>query len=401
MSEQNPSGLTRRQLIERAAVAGAAASVVPARAAWAGEPDEKLPQVPRRRLGKTGETIPILVMGGSMKFDQRFDPKLAECLRFGVNYFDVADCYAGGTSETAVGNFHSRLKNRDQIWITSKSDAHDPDGFERTVDQSLRKMKTDYINLYYLHGLKDPDYLTPALAKRVEKLKKAGKIRHFGFSCHGGNVDELMQKAATLPWVESIMFRYNFRRYGDKELNAAIDACKKADIGLIAMKVQGSEASFADAWKKFEKTGKWTKHQAVLKAVWADDRITAAISQMDNFEKLKQNIAAAVDRSKLSSAEVDALQRYAEATRAFACDGCDHLCNPAVDAPVQIGDTMRYLMYNDVYDQPDVARDLFRTRLPIAAQRLKGVDFARANAACPHGVDIAHHMARAAELFEV
>ena len=122
-------------------------------------------------------------------------------------------------------------------------------------------------------------------------------MRHFGFSCHAGNVVELMNKAAGLPWIESIMFRYNFRKYGDKELNKAIDACAKADIGLIAMKTQGSEASFADAWKKFEKTGKFTKHQAVLKAVWEDARITAAVSAMNTFEKLRENIAAALDLS--------------------------------------------------------------------------------------------------------
>jgi len=166
------------------------------------------------------------------------------------------------------------------------------------------------------------------------------------------------------------------------------------------MKTQGSEASFEDAWKQFEKSGKWTKHQAVLEAVWADERISAAVSQMDNFEKLRQNIAAALDRSELSAVEKDALDRYAEATRAFAGDGCDHLCNPAVDAPVQIGDTMRYLMYHDVYGSPDEARALFRSRLPAQARELSGVDFEPASLACPHGIDLAHHMARAARVFE-
>jgi len=100
MSESSPSGFTRRQIIRGAAVAGATASVIRPTAARADRENEQLPQVPRRMLGKTKETVPILLMGGSMRFDPRFDPKLAECLRFGVNYFDVADCYAGGTSKT-------------------------------------------------------------------------------------------------------------------------------------------------------------------------------------------------------------------------------------------------------------------------------------------------------------
>lgn len=67
----------------------------------------------------------------------------------------------------------------------------------------------------------------------------ARKLRHFGFSGHAGNVAELLHKAAKAPWLESVLFRYSFRSYGDKELNAAIDAAHKAGVGLIAMKTQG------------------------------------------------------------------------------------------------------------------------------------------------------------------
>lgn len=402
MSEDEKQGLTRRGFMAIGGAATTGALLAQAGSASAQEPpktpDAPLPQVPRRTLGKTKETVPILLMGGSMRFDQRFDPKMAECLRFGVNYFDMADCYAGGTSETAMGNFHTRLKNRDKLWITSKSDEHDPAGFVKTVEQSLAKMKTSYLNLYFLHNLTDPEYLSAELAKTVEGLKKAGKIRHFGFSCHGSNVAELLKLASKLSWVDAIMFRYNFRQYGNKALNDAMDAAHKANIGLIAMKTQGSEASFEKSWKKFEQTGKWNKFQAVMKAVWEDERISAAVSQMDTFEKLKENVAAAVDKSKLSSLERESIDKYAAATRGLACDGCDHLCNPAVDAPVQIGATMRYLMYHDVYGQDELARELFH-KLPPEAQSLDRVDFSPANRVCPNGLDVAHHMARAAKLF--
>ena len=69
----------------------------------------------------------------------------------------------------------------------------------------------------------------------------------------------------------------------------------------------------------------------------------------------------------------------------------------AVDAPVEICSTMRYLMYHDVYGQPEEARELFR-KLPASARRLRCVSFSGANAACPHGVDVSRHMARAAEV---
>jgi predicted aldo/keto reductase-like oxidoreductase len=398
---ENAKKLSRRDLFKWGAGAGAAAFLGAAVPGLSGADATKpaaaaLPQVPRRRLGKTNVEIPILLLGGAMKFDPKLDPKLAEGLRFGCNYIDTADCYAGGTSETGVGSFASHA-GRANVWITSKSDQHDVAGFQATLRQSLERLGTDHVDMYFLHMLTDGNYLSPEMEKTVEQLKKLGHIRHFGFSCHDANVAELLQRAAKTPWVDAVMFRYNFRQYGDKELNAAIDACAKADVGLIAMKTQGSEASFADAWQKFQQAGKWSKHQAVLKAVWADTRISAAVSHMDTFEKLKANIAAAVDKFELGQGEWDELQRYGAATRSLACDGCEHLCNAAVTAPVRIGTTMRYLMYHDVYGEPERARALF-AKLPNEARQLRDVDFTAARAACPHDIDIGWHMQRAADV---
>ncbi|MEO1170815.1 MAG: aldo/keto reductase [Myxococcota bacterium] len=388
-------GISRRDLIKLGGTAGIA-TAVGSRAAFA-KGESTLPQVPRKVLGKTGKDIPILLFGGAVKLDRRFDPKMAEALRFGVNYFDAADCYGGGTCEGAVGNFHSRAKVRKDIWITSKSDLHDPAGFERTVDNSLKELQTDYIDLYYLHALEDPSSITDELRKTVEKLKKQGKILHFGFSCHDGTVNELLHIAAKTPWIESVMFRYDFGRYGDKALNKAIDAAHGAGVGLIAMKTQKSAVSFKDSVSKFQKTGKWNKYQAALKAVWADSRITAAVSHMQNMDQLRENIAAALDRSKLGAREVEELERYAQATRSLTCDGCDHICNPAVDADVRIGSTLRFLMYHDVYGEPEKARELF-AQLPDTQRQIQGVDFSGANQACPHGVDVAALMQRAGEV---
>jgi predicted aldo/keto reductase-like oxidoreductase len=352
-------------------------------------------QVPRRVLGKTGEKIPMLVMGGSVPMDPRFDPKLAEAVKYGVNYFDAADCYGGGGVERAIGAFHQRANLRTKIWITSKSDEHDPKGFEETFKSSLERLQTDWVDMYYLHGLDDAQYINEELKGVVERLKKEKKMKYFGFSAHGRNVAELLQVAAKTPWIDSVMFRYNFRQYGNEELNRAIDAAHKAKVGLIAMKTQGSAVSFEPAWQKWKQTGKWNKYQAVIKAVQADERITATISDMDNLDKLHENVAATLDKTKLTRLEVQELYRYAAATRGLACDGCDHLCGAALDAPVQIGNTLRYLMYHDVYGRPEVARDLFRA-LPEEAQRIAHLDFRAAAAACPNGVDIDGYMKRAA-----
>jgi len=404
----NKKKITRRELLKMGLTTGAALTLSGAPFATeivrAEDPPKKsggdttLPQVPRRMLGKTGQTVPILLMGGAVNLDPKYDPKLAEAFRFGVDYIDAADCYNGDNCEEYVGNFVNQDDLRKKIWITSKSDEHDPKGLEKTLIRGLEKARTDYFDMYYLHAVEDPTPINDDLKVTVERLKKEGKIRHFGFSCHDGNVDELLQIAAKTPWIESVMFRYNFSQYGKKELNDAIDACVKADVGLIAMKTQRSEIGFRNAWRKFQKEGKWSKYQAVMKAVWADERISAAVSHMDTFEKLKENVAAAVDMYDLGQADLDALNRYAKATRHEACDGCDHICGPRVTAPVKIGATLRYLMYHDVYGEQDKAKTLFG-KLPREAQRLEGVDFRPARDACPYGVDVVKHMERASKVF--
>ena len=73
-----------------------------------------------------------------------------------------------------------------------------------------------------------------------EQLKRAGKTRCFGFSCHDGNFAGLINKAARIGGIDAIKFRYNFRCHGNLELSKTIDARHKAGIGLLAMKTMGS-----------------------------------------------------------------------------------------------------------------------------------------------------------------
>lgn len=387
----DPKELSRRHLLTLSAATSA--SVLGA------APDvEAKPQVPRRRLGKTNETIPILLVGGGMGFQGSQDPRIELALEHGVNYIDTARKYAGGASEKNAGATLKRLNAREKTWITSKTTKWSARGLEQDVAFSLEALQTTYVDLYFLHELDEVGPLDDAeLVKTVERLKQSKKIRFFGFSCHGGNVAELLRAAAQRPFIDAVMFKYSFRDYGNKELNDAIDAAHKADVGLIAMKTQASEAGIAGAVQRFEKTGKWNKYQAVLKAVWEDKRIAAAVSHMVDLKQMKENIAAALDRSKLGLNERDALHRYAEATRAFACDGCEQWCGPAVAAPVRIATTLRCLMYLDSYGDPEKARRVF-SELPPEARQLQGVDFSAARKACPNGIDLVAQMQRASKV---
>jgi len=358
--------------------------------------------VPRKKLGSTGEKVPILVLGCAQKFDDKYDKILHRCYKEGVDYLDTAHVYADGMSHKTIVPFLEQIGGREKVWITSKmppglrgkapfdAEPGTPDFFAKGVDQCLKELHTDYLDLFFMHALDDPKYLEPEFIKMGEALRKSKKTRFFGFSCHGARELELLNKAAKVGGIDAIMFRYNFAKYGDLELNKAIDACKKAGIGLIAMKTQdGVQKKQADVVKF--KSQDFTLGQAKLKAVWADERIDAAISHMDNTNVLKENIAAAKSPVKISMNDFNQLQQIATATAAYSCHGCEHLCEPHVAGETKIADTLRFLMYHENYNEPDKARQLFR-QMTTAQRRIDGVDFTRATAACPRGIDIQARM---------
>ena len=104
-----------------------------------------------RKLGTSGLQVSLAGIGCN-NFGMTIDADqtrqvVSAALDAGVTLFDTADCYAGGTSETAVGNFLARTKMRDKAWITSKSDEHDPAALERTLATSLTKLQTDHVDL--------------------------------------------------------------------------------------------------------------------------------------------------------------------------------------------------------------------------------------------------------------
>lgn len=404
-------GLDRREFLKKTVVAGASLGAIGGMggvlAAQEQEGDTETgpggvnlhKKIPRRELGGTGEKIPILLFGCAQKFDPRYDKMLHRGFKEGVDYLDTALSYAGGQSHKTLAPFIDQV-GRKNVWITSKGPTRrnraTPETFVKDLETCLQQLQVDYLDLYFMHAINDTKYLAKEYIALGEKLKKAKKSRFFGFSCHGGNVVEVMNKAAEVGGIDAIMLRYSFGQYGDKELNRAIDACTKAKIGLIAMKVQNAVPASQEKVIEF-KSKEFTLGQAKLKAVWADERIAAAVSHMNSLDLLKENLIAAKSPIKLSMSDFQQLNRLAACTSGYACVGCKHLCEPHIDGEVAVADTLRYLMYHECYGEPERARQLYRELTP-AERNLDGVDFSRATAACPEGIDLAARLRRAQEL---
>lgn len=385
----------------KSAVAGAAAmgASTLSVAGAAGDTDTTLAAtqgIPHRQLGVTGVRVPIMQLGTSQRLDQKYDKVMHRSFKAGVTWFDTALSYGHGASHRAIANFLSQIGARDTLWLTSKSRSRRDSGLLRDIDQAREELQTDYLDLYLMHGIDDARMLEPEFLAAGEKLKAIGKTRFFGFSCHDGNVVELLNKAARVGGIDAVLFRYNFRRYGDRELNLAIDTCHRAGIALLAMKTQGSVPRDLEAVIDF-RSRDFTLGQAKLKSVWADERISSIVSEMDSVKYVRENVAAARSQKPLTAEDTHQLNQLAALTADYACNGCKHLCEAAVSARVQIAAPLRYLMYAECYGKTERARELYQA-IPIAARDLPDEQLACASAVCPQGIDIPTRLRRAREL---
>lgn len=395
----------RRDLFKKAATATGAAGVglgvTLAQDASAQEAKPPmLAKVPTHKLGTTGEDIPILLMGGSQKFDPTYDKMLHRAHKIGMTYIDTGTKYANGQSHATLKPFIEQV-GRDNVWITSKSGlwgSNDADPASRYYDDIQKEfdvLGTDHLDMYFMHGIKHLECLGPEYLAMGDKMKKDGQIKYFGFSCHDGNVVDLMNKAATLgsDAINAVMFRYNFTMYGDLELNKAMDACVKAGIGLIAMKTQTSVPEDGQKVKEFTSSN-FTLFQARLKAAWADERIDSCVSGINNMKILKENSDAARSQQQLDAREMSELFRYAAETSHNRCQGCSHICESRVDGNLKIADQLRYLMYDECYGEKSEARQLYQA-LDADQKEFRSIDLAAATQACPQRIDIAKRLGEA------
>jgi predicted aldo/keto reductase-like oxidoreductase len=368
-----------------------------------------VPLVPKRPFGQTGVNVSMLGLGGS-GYVTSSELFLRQAIKMGVTYWDTAETYGRGKSEEGIAkHFTKHPEDRKKVFLVTKSQSRDVDGLSLSLDQSLKRMKTSFVDLYFIHMLRGIQELRPFREFRrwVEKRKSEGKIRFFGFSTHSF-MESSMMEAAELGWIDGIMMSYNYRLMHTDKMKKAVDACVKAGIGLTAMKTQavpaygfvgdmGMESETAlKLTERFLKKG-FTLEQAKLKAVWQNGHIASICSEMDNMTILMANVAAALDRTKLSSRDMKLLQEYAHETASSYCAGCANVCEAAVEGDIPISDVMRYLMYSRSYGDRDRAKSLYRQISQETRRRLASAHYSEAERRCPQGMPIGRLMREAAD----
>ena len=396
------SSYTRRDFLKAAGIAGVGS--VAGQLNGLVNASETSETIPTRPFGKTGVDVSILSLGGMFDIGSNH-LMLRQAINWGVTYWDTAHSYGGGRSEEGVGKYFAKYpQDRKKIFLVTKSGAWTIKGMTRELNQSLERMQTDYIDLFFVHGISSISEMDEATRVWAEKAKTAGKIRFFGFSTHS-NMEECLLEGANLDWIDGIMMTYNYRLMHSRDMQRAVDACVNVGIGLTAMKTQGGGQVRTNSETELELAGRFLKKgftdgQAKLKAVWQNPQISSICSQMPNMSLLMSNVAAALDKTRLSARDNELLQLYAKETGSAYCAGCTDICESCLEAEVPIGDVMRYLMYSNSYNEDGLAAAEFKQIPQKIRKNLPRLDYSRAERKCPQGLPIAKLMQEAAKKFE-
>ena len=230
--------MRRRDFLRRgtAAAAGLAASQrVFNPLAKAGE---ILNPIPKRRLGKTGVDLSIIAFGGIVVTDTESafaKNVVAEAFARGINYFDVAPSY--GNAQERLGPALEPYRSRS--FLACKTAERTKSGAAKELEESLRLLRTDHLDLYQFHHLTTMDEVNTVFGpdgamETFQAAKKAGKVRFIGFSAHSV---EAALAALDRYEFDTILFPINFVLFSQAKFGPQVLAkAREKGMGILALK---------------------------------------------------------------------------------------------------------------------------------------------------------------------
>jgi hypothetical protein len=363
----------------------------PASMAVAEAPDSPV-KLDYKVLGRTGLKVTTVGFGCMITSDGSVIERAAD---IGINYFDTARSYSHGNNERMVGA--ALGAKRKQVVLSTKTGAPDKAGMQQHLEQSLRELNTDYIDIWYLHGKSSGAEITDDMIEVQQAAKKAGKIRFMGVSAHSGQKE-------VIPWMiqkgvfDVVLAGYNFTMSagGDAGMDQAIAMAAKAGLGVVAMKVMaGGIRSVKPSDPLYQKLTTPGTLLAALKWVVNKPYVATTVPSMTDNDQLEENLKAM--GSRLSPSDEKVLAAHLEMIRPVYCRMCGQ-CGGTCQKGLPVADVLRFLTYADGYGQFALGRERFK-ELAAEHKAVRCGDCAECTVQCPHRVQVAERLARAQELF--
>lgn len=146
--------------------------------------------LPKRKLGRTNHYVTMLGTGGyhvGWTTERDAQEVIEAALEGGVRFFDTAESYGAGMSETRYGKYLTP-QYRDLVFLMSKSTGQDAKTVKEHLEGTLRRLKTDQLDLYQVHAISTPEDVDSRIQLGVLdvllKAKEEGKIKYLGFTGH-------------------------------------------------------------------------------------------------------------------------------------------------------------------------------------------------------------------------
>ena len=322
---------------------------------------------------KTGNKISILSFG-CMRFPNRFgitdmqktEDLVMRSIEMGINYFDTAWAYPG--NEEALGSVLHKNNARYKVFIATKlplilfkSSSASID-FDKYFNQSLERLKTDYIDYYLLHMITDMDQWTRlkkwGIEEWINRKKKSGQIKQIGFSFHG-NGSEFLKVLDDYDW-ELTQIQYN---YFDENFQAGIKGLRAASAKMpvvIMEPLLGGKLATGlpkDAVKIFKNTNERDFSGSPLSPagwalnwLWNQSEVTSVLSGMNAIDQLEENTALsnASSVNMLNDSQKNVYKSVLESINRSCkvrCTGCNY-CMPC---PAGVNIPGSFSAYNTIY----------------------------------------------------
>jgi len=275
-------------------------------------------QIPLRPLGRTGVQVTAICLGGYhiglVKDDAEAVRLVQEAIDAGITFLDNAWEYHDGRSEELMGE--AIQGRRDEVFLMTKACTHGRDRHEamRQLEDSLRRLKTDYLDLWQVHELaydNDPElhFAAGGVIETLDQAKREGKVRFVGFTGHKSPEIHLKMLAYNYPF-DACQLPLNcmdatFRSFEQRVL----PELKRQGIAAIGMKSLGGGGDMV-------KAGAVTAEEALRYAMSLD--IATVVSGIESAEILQQNLKVARNFMPMNAEE---MKRLRERCAAVAADG--------------------------------------------------------------------------------
>lgn len=288
--------------------ASAASLALAAHPAWA----ERRNDMPYRTLGKTGEKVSLLCVGGyhigiNALSDEESIRLIRTALDEGVNFLDNAWAYHDGRSEIRMGKA-LRDGYREKAFLMTKGQARDAKGAERYLEDSLKRLQVDTIDLWQIHEIVRPEspekIYTEGVLEYLEKARTAGKIRYIGFTGHHLTTTHLEMIERGFNWdtiqMPLSIMDYHYRSFQQRVLGKAV----AQDMGVLAMK------SLAGGPGRIPASGAATVAECLRYSM--SPPVSTVVSGMENLKELRENIATTRAFKPMTEQELTALRARTE-----------------------------------------------------------------------------------------